>query len=90
MEHTHREKCIEAVNTLTELEILQEDLDILLEYSTSIPTGQHEGKRWKKNMNWHNRDEEPVWAIFEYGKTFMQRNQEMRDIKHFKPVIIKR
>lgn len=45
------------------LRLTQAELDALLEYSYSLPTGTTAGKRWKKRVG----DE---WKVGEYGDSF--------------------
>jgi len=48
--------------------LIQSELDDLLEYSCSLPTGTTIGKRWKKNVNAYQHPHNPVpdWRMGEY------------------------
>ena len=88
--NTNEEIRTRALNSLEQhpsINISQKEIEGLLEYSSSIPTGQHEGKRWKRNIVFRNQEIDPVWVIVEYGKTFVENGNELRLIKYFNPVI---
>ncbi len=45
--------------------LLSAEVNALLEYSCSLPTGTAIGKHWKRNMNWRT-DKPPRWWRGEY------------------------
>lgn len=56
-----------------------DELEGLLEYTTTIPTGTADGKRWKRNKTWkgleaqwrgHRVDPEGPWMLGEYGAPY--------------------
>jgi len=53
---------------MSEIILNQAQLDGLLEYSCSLPTGQTIGKQWKKNRNAYQTPHNPVpeWWVGEY------------------------
>lgn len=56
---------------MEELSITQRELDDLLDYSCSVPTGTTFGTRWKRNLNAYNPQvkydpDNPDWIIGEY------------------------
>lgn len=72
------------VEQLPAEEMSQCAFDSLLEYSTSLPTGQTIGKVWKQNMRF-GRAGEPEWVICEYVD---HEDPNLIGIDYRKPVIL--
>lgn len=60
-DHTERDAW---QNSLETVELTQQEVDALLEYSTTIPTGKTIGKRWKRRLFAGPRA--GTWVLCEY------------------------